>query len=191
MPPEPPAGHFWQFRRTDHFYVDFYHTNYRRFEDFPFGLLNVVGYWAEAELFGGVVLFERVESSSEVSLIPPSSGNLDTDEYQFTNAFLHPQTAAHAFQLSQKQLKCFADLGIAGDAAKIASAEAVLPFVKETDARIELTFARVGEAPLQIYKNEYDKPPLSYPPLNSDCVKLQDEKFDEAMKIVKENGWDK
>ena len=66
MPPKPPGGHSWQFRRTNHFYVDFYHTNYRQFEGFPFGLLNVVGYWAEAELFGGVVLFERVESGSEV-----------------------------------------------------------------------------------------------------------------------------
>lgn len=174
LPPEPPGGHFWQFRRTDHFYVDFYHTNYRRFEDFPFGLLNVVGYWAEAELFGGVVLFERVESGSKI-----------------INAFLHPQTVAHAFQLSEKQLNCFADLGITGVAAKKTGAETVLPFAKEPDARIELTFVRVGEAPLRVYKNEYDKPPLWYPPLHSGCVERQDEIFDEAMKIVKEKGWDK
>ena len=65
-PPEPPEGYYWQFRGTDHFYVDFFHTDYRQLSYFPFGLLNVVGYWAEAELLGGVVLLERVESGSEV-----------------------------------------------------------------------------------------------------------------------------
>ena len=65
-PPKPREGHFWQFRQTDHFYVDFYHTGYRLFDRYPFGLLNVVGYWAEAELLGGVLLFERGESGSEV-----------------------------------------------------------------------------------------------------------------------------
>ena len=73
-PPKPREGHFWQFRQTDHFYVDFYHTGYRLFDRYPFGLLNVVGYWAEAELLGGVVLFERGESGSEVHLIRTSSG---------------------------------------------------------------------------------------------------------------------
>lgn len=194
QPPEPPEGHYWQFRLTDHFYVDFYHTNYRLFEKYPFGLLNVVGYWAEAEIFGGVVLFERLESGSEVHLISPGSEKTSANEHQIINAFLHPQTAIHAFRLSQKQLKCFADLGIAGDAAKIAGTETVLPFVKEPDARIELTFVKVGEAPLFIYKNEYDKPPVSYLPEDPGCVKMGDEesdvKIDEAMKFVQENGWD-
>lgn len=178
MPPEPREGHYWQFRRTDHFYVDFYHTNYRRFENYPFGLLNVVGYWAETEIFGGVVLFERVESGSDI-----------------VNAFLHPQTTAYAFQLSIEQLECFADLGITGNAAETAGAETVLPFAKEPNARTELTFVKVGKAPLCIYKNEYDKPPVSYLPDDPGCVKMGDEgvgqKFDEAMKFVQENGWDK
>lgn len=65
-PSEPQGGHWAQFSETDHFYVDFYHTKYQRFMNYPFGLLNVVGYWAEAEIFGGVVLFEHAESSSEV-----------------------------------------------------------------------------------------------------------------------------
>ncbi|CAF9935560.1 MAG: hypothetical protein ALECFALPRED_006476 [Alectoria fallacina] len=194
-PPEPPQGHYWQFRLTDHFYVDFYHTNYQRFKPFPFGLLNVVGYWAEAELFGGVVLFERAESGSEVHLIYLSSGKTYANEHQIINAFLHPQTTADAFHLSENQLKCFANLGRAGDVAKIAGAETVLPFAKEPDARIEPTFVRAGEAPLRIYKNEYDKPPVSHlPAYEEKCVKTGDEGlgvlFDEAMRIVKEKGWD-
>ena len=58
-PPEPPGGHDHLFHGTDEYYVNFYHTKYRLFENYPFGLLNVVGYWAEAEIFGGVVLFEH------------------------------------------------------------------------------------------------------------------------------------
>lgn len=60
-PPEPEGGHSRLFDKTDEFYVNFYHTNYQLFEKYPFGLLNVVGYWAEAEIFGGVVLFEHEE----------------------------------------------------------------------------------------------------------------------------------
>ena len=48
------------------FYVNFNHTNHKHFENYPFGLLNVVGYWAEAEIFGGVLLFEREEEGSGV-----------------------------------------------------------------------------------------------------------------------------
>lgn len=61
-PPMPPGGHHLRFHLTDDFYVKFYHTSYQRFDDYPFGLLSVVGYWAEAELFGGVVLLEREKS---------------------------------------------------------------------------------------------------------------------------------
>lgn len=71
-PPKPWQGYDWQFRNTDHFYVDFYHTDYLILEQYPFGLLNVVGYWAEAELLGGVLLFERGSSSSEVVCIAPT-----------------------------------------------------------------------------------------------------------------------
>ena len=54
-----------------------------------------------------------------------------------TNAFLHPQRASSAFQLSETQLKRFANLGSAGDAPDPAGAEIVLPFAKEQDARTE------------------------------------------------------
>ena len=65
MPERSPEGHLLAFAGTEHFYVDF-HNDYRRLEDDPFGLLDVVGYWAETQLFGGVLLFDRGESGSEV-----------------------------------------------------------------------------------------------------------------------------
>lgn len=46
--------------------VELYHTQYQEYEKYPSGLLNVVGYWAEDKLFGGVLLFDRGETSTEV-----------------------------------------------------------------------------------------------------------------------------
>ena len=65
-PQKPPEGHYRAFRGTDRFYVDFFHAFYTQFEQYPFGLLNVVGYWAETQLLGGVLLFDRGDSGSEV-----------------------------------------------------------------------------------------------------------------------------
>ncbi|KAI1260612.1 hypothetical protein F5Y18DRAFT_420061 [Xylariaceae sp. FL1019] len=42
----------------------FYHDSYCDHEQYPRGLPDVVGYWAEAKIFGGVVLLERGESST-------------------------------------------------------------------------------------------------------------------------------
>lgn len=69
-PQEPRGGHLAAFHGTGRFYVDFYHERYRRLEQYPSGLLNVVGYWAETQLFGGVVLFDRGESGVEVGWHP-------------------------------------------------------------------------------------------------------------------------
>lgn len=65
-PPEPEGGSHRLFHLSDGFYVNFYHTNYRHFFNYPFGLLKIVGYWTEVEIFGGVLLFERDEEGSGV-----------------------------------------------------------------------------------------------------------------------------
>ncbi|KAI1258362.1 hypothetical protein F5Y18DRAFT_413908 [Xylariaceae sp. FL1019] len=51
----------------------FYHGNYRHSHQYPQGIADVVGYWAEAKIFGGVVLVDRGESETEAR-----------------NIFLHP-----------------------------------------------------------------------------------------------------
>ncbi|KAI1735729.1 hypothetical protein F4680DRAFT_434330 [Xylaria scruposa] len=43
----------------------FYHHSYRDHEQYPRGLPDVVGYWAESKIFGGVVLLDRGESETE------------------------------------------------------------------------------------------------------------------------------
>ncbi|RFU30676.1 hypothetical protein B7463_g5661, partial [Scytalidium lignicola] len=43
----------------------FYHNNYNYPERYPNGVADMAGYWAEAKIFGGVVLFDRGESGNE------------------------------------------------------------------------------------------------------------------------------
>ena len=62
-PRKPPEGHYRAFHRADRFDTDFFHVCYSRLEEYPLGLLNVVGYWAESQLLGGVILFDRGNGS--------------------------------------------------------------------------------------------------------------------------------
>jgi hypothetical protein len=50
--------------------TDFMHEAYYDMQQYPNGVADVVGYWAEYHLFGGVVLFDRGESGTDVSSIP-------------------------------------------------------------------------------------------------------------------------
>lgn len=49
----------------------FFHSSYQWHEQYPRGLADVAGYWAEGKIFGGVVVFDRGETEKEVSI--PSS----------------------------------------------------------------------------------------------------------------------
>ena len=44
----------------------FYHHSYQDFDQYPNGICDVVGYWAEAKILGGVMVFDRGESGTEV-----------------------------------------------------------------------------------------------------------------------------
>jgi hypothetical protein len=46
------------------------HEAYYDLQQYPNGVADVVGYWAEYHLFGGVVLFDRGESGTDVSSVP-------------------------------------------------------------------------------------------------------------------------
>lgn len=65
VPEKPLEGHLRALDGTEHSYVDF-HNDYIQLEDYVFGLLDIVGDWAETQLFGGVLLFDRGDSGSEV-----------------------------------------------------------------------------------------------------------------------------
>ncbi|CEI61018.1 unnamed protein product [Fusarium venenatum] len=44
----------------------FLHTSYTYFHQYPQGLADVVGYWAEGRIFGGVAVFDRGETESDM-----------------------------------------------------------------------------------------------------------------------------
>ena len=117
--------------------------------------------------------------------MPLDSGEICANGYQITKAF----------QLSGKQLHCFADLSRPGDAAKTNGAETLLPFPQEPGARTELTFVHVVDPPLRIYKNEYDQPPVSHYPRHRNCVRIRSQdggtrvSTREALEIAKKKGW--
>ncbi|KAI1076706.1 hypothetical protein F5B20DRAFT_555240 [Whalleya microplaca] len=47
----------------------FFHWHYQASHQYPHGIADVVGYWAEAKIFGGVVVFDRGESESEAKRV--------------------------------------------------------------------------------------------------------------------------
>jgi hypothetical protein len=50
----------------------FYHVDYMDHEQYPGDMADVAGYWAEDRIFGGVVVFDRGESGTEVRRQPLS-----------------------------------------------------------------------------------------------------------------------
>ena len=62
--------------RLDDLYIDippcaFFHSVFQDHERYPRGKADVAGYWAEARIFGGVVVFDRGETDMEVRFETP------------------------------------------------------------------------------------------------------------------------
>lgn len=49
----------------------FYHHWYRDHEQYPAGIADLAGYWAESRILGGVILFDRRNKSSDTVYIHP------------------------------------------------------------------------------------------------------------------------
>ena len=49
--------------------VPFYHQAYTSDDMYPHAISDIVGYWAEAKIFGGVVLFDRGETDKDVRIL--------------------------------------------------------------------------------------------------------------------------
>jgi hypothetical protein len=45
----------------------FFHSEFKEHEQYPEGIADMVGYWAENRILGGVALFDRGPSGNEVS----------------------------------------------------------------------------------------------------------------------------
>lgn len=69
----PPEDHFfWNFFPSGSLPTLFYHRWYDNHEKYPNGLADMVAYWAEERIFGGVVLFDRREPESAEDVQPYS-----------------------------------------------------------------------------------------------------------------------
>lgn len=75
---EPPKDDmvFYQFYPDGKLPSLFFHKHYRDYDQYPDGVADIVGYWAETRIFGGVVLFDRRKPSQrkaheDVSFWPP------------------------------------------------------------------------------------------------------------------------
>jgi hypothetical protein len=67
---------------------DFFHRSYYAWKQYPNGIFETVGYWAESQALGGVILFDHeedesisVSSSSVSSTHPPKHSNLSPQTY--------------------------------------------------------------------------------------------------------------
>lgn len=62
---EPPKDDtvFYQYYPDGKLPSLFYHKHYRDYDQYPDGVADIVGYWAETRIFGGVVLFDRRKPS--------------------------------------------------------------------------------------------------------------------------------
>lgn len=52
----------------------FFHPSYIYPEQYPRGLADIAGYWAEGKIFGGIVVFDRGETEQEVYFIALNLG---------------------------------------------------------------------------------------------------------------------
>ncbi|KAK7702580.1 hypothetical protein SLS64_009543 [Diaporthe eres] len=59
----------------------FWHYDYEDHKQYPKGVADVVGYWAETQIFGGVVLFDRGESDEECNGVYLHSANISMYGY--------------------------------------------------------------------------------------------------------------
>ena len=90
-------------------------------------------------------------------------------ERQIKSAFVHPKGYNVAFELSPQQIARFFNLEKSEDTANSSNAEDLFPFTQEPFSLVEDIWIRRGDAPVHIYKNNYDRVP---PIRNSGCLVL-------------------
>lgn len=73
----------------------FCHGAYSAHDQYPLGMADVAGYWAEAKIFGGVVVFDRGTSGTEVSPLVPV--------YEASNKVACPQLTLISHSSSQRK----------------------------------------------------------------------------------------
>lgn len=68
----PKDDIFWEMNPEGHWPTLFYHQWYSDHEQYPSGIADMVGFWAEARILGGVVLFDRRDPNKFAEAQPDS-----------------------------------------------------------------------------------------------------------------------
>lgn len=107
-----------------------YHNNCLAQDMYPMGLADVVAYWAETHIFGGVVVFDHGENETEGCQRSSTIYIQCTDTYSFSTFYLHPDAQFKVFRLSDDRIDRVLRLGIYGEPAACCP----LPLRAERDA---------------------------------------------------------
>ncbi|PGH01798.1 hypothetical protein AJ80_08965 [Polytolypa hystricis UAMH7299] len=121
---------------------------------YPRGSLDVVGYWAETHIFGGVVVFDR----------GPREG-----ARQCNAAYIHPRFPAPLFQLSEHQLETLSRAGSQGSHEELGLS---LPFQCGPGARQIDHYTAFRD--LNIYRDRYERRVDPIPRGGPCVVRLED-----------------
>ncbi|KAK2783772.1 hypothetical protein FQN52_009516 [Onygenales sp. PD_12] len=121
--------------------AELFHPYYQDWQQYPHGIADIVGYWAEYRLFGGVVLFDRGQTGSECKDI-----------------FIHPVGISYIFQLSDTQMENFMSFLFSdrtqGPSASLTAPEHMRFKAEKFARRIEPYDAIVH---LNIYRDKYER----------------------------------
>ncbi|KAK2763802.1 hypothetical protein FQN54_009420 [Arachnomyces sp. PD_36] len=104
---------------------------------YPRGAVDVVGYWAETHIFGGVVVFDRGQ---------------DSQARHCYGAYIHPRPCGQLFQLSEAQLRGLSRLG---SEENVDLGQFPLPFAPEPDAKTVHHVTAFQD--LNIYRDRYER----------------------------------
>ncbi|SPN99222.1 uncharacterized protein DNG_02259 [Cephalotrichum gorgonifer] len=97
----------------------FSHASYRDFDQHPEGIADMVGYWVEGQIFGGVVVFDR-----------------GADDTGCNDVFIHPFNPRRLlFQLSEVQINRFCDFCLASNTAGDSTPENPIVIKEELHTR--------------------------------------------------------
>jgi hypothetical protein len=151
---------FPPFRRVGPWPTLFTHPQYCNYPEYPDGLADNVAYWAEDQIFGGVVLFDRSQ--------PWNTPVADTIPFPEPNFYLHPARENFTRRLWQvkdeEQLALLEFLLSPAPASSSQPANGPLPLLPTLDhkVRIDPHYALLRH---KVYRDIWERPE----PTDEDC----------------------
>lgn len=147
--------------------IAFIHGSYVNVEQYPNGEADVAAYWAEAKIFGGVLLFDRGESETEVRRTSTSINHLLTPT-QCREVYLHGGSRRAPRTLFPPTTEQFEKLMVFLLGDRDGSAEPEVPLPIRATSENRWRWAPWDAAQHHIFRDKYErfigptKPPTSY-----------------------------